>query len=349
MLLGEPLDKNSSLVRASLDLIEASIHESHLKELVDEALASYEPTDLAKGMFISVKSLMVAMRMSYNFSSLCELLNTDIKQKALKGKDVSVDYKVMRILEIMEEGEGGSFYLQIHTLQKINETLMVLIGMFKRMSFLYYQNDAERDSLETIFYLRETLNRYALEEINRKQEQNKLIAVLRAEKLAAQEALHLTEVLDSNFTFEVTETGAKVAYLKTEVFQKEHVRKAINVPHQVELLKGLCLVTCVFLSRNLLEAGNSILTILEARRNEIEADSLDSIVDEEDMQIMVDAIDLLESVAVLDEENFYQKAYALDEIEDVILSLSTSFYRTYRYGADQDISMILSDFKELLK
>lgn len=348
MILAELLDNNNQIVRTSLDLIEESTRERDVEAMVKDVATTQEPHELAKGMFIAVKTLMYAMRETYDFSALREFLNADIKGKALAGKNVSIDYKIISILELMEEG-GGSFYLQIHSLPDPVETVVSLINMFKRLTFLYFQEDPQRDALKAIPDLTEELKKYSRAKAQRQQEQKQLIAVMRAEKSATEDALHLMEVLAPHWLIDVTEDGEKIPHLNEKAFQIEEVRKAINVPHQVDLLKGLCLVTCVFLSQNLLAAGNSISFILEHRRKEIEAESLDPISDDDAIKIQYNAIDLLECAAMIDEEGFYQKAYAIDDVEDVILSLSTSLHRTSRYVADQDTKTFISDFRDLLK
>lgn len=247
----------------------------------------------------------------------------------------------------MEE-EGGSFYLQVNRLQKPVETIAILIKIFKRLSFLYYQEDSEIDALKAIPYLRQELDKYSRDKKNRLKEQNQLIAVMRAESSSVEDALHLMEVFAPHFLIDITESGERIPHLNEKAFQLDEVRGAINVPHQVDLLKGLCLLTCVFLSKYLLEAGPSISPILEARRNEIEAESYDYGVEEDDVEIQRKAVELLECTARLDEEEFYQQAYGADDVEGIILSLSTSLYRTTRYVANEDFQNFVLIFRNLL-
>lgn len=348
MILAELLDNNNALVATSLELIEESLKEPNVDAMVKDAVKAQEAHELTKGMFIAVKTLMFAMRETYGFPTLCNFLYSDAEELALKGGDVSIDYKVVNLLTSMEE-EGGSFYLQVHSLPKPVQTITCLIKMFKRLSFLYYQESPEFDALKALPYLRKELYKYSREKNQRLKEQDQLIAVMRAERLSIEDALHLMEVLAPHFLIDITEDGERIPHLNEKAFQLPEVRNAINVAHQVELLKGLCLITCVFLSRYLLEAGPSITPILETRRKEIEAESSELDPDEDDLEIQTNAMELLACVAKLDEESFYQQAYAVDDIESVIISLSTSLYRTSRYVANQDVVALASDFRNLLK
>lgn len=348
MILAELLDNNNALVRTSLELIEESLKEYDVEAMVNDVVKTQEPHELTKGMFIAVKTLMFAMRETYGFPTLCNFLYSDAEELALKGRDVSIDYKVVSLLVSMEE-DGGSFYLQVHSLPKPVQTVACLIKMFKRLSFLYYQEDPELDALKAIPFFSEELNKYSREKTRRQKEQDQLIAVMRAESSSVEEALHLMEVLSPHFLVDITEDGERIPHLNEKAFQLHEVRNAINVAHQVELLKGLCLITCVFLSKYLLEAGPSIAPILETRRKEIEAESSELDPDEDDLEIQINAMELLTCVARLDEENFYQQAYAVDDVEGVIISLSTSLYRTSRYVANEDPKSFIELFRNLLK
>lgn len=348
MILGELLDTNNTLVRTSLELIQESIKERNVDAMVEDVLKAMEPHELTKGMFIAVKTLMFAMRETYSFPTLCQFLTTDIQEKALTGEDVSTDIKIVNLLISMED-EGGSFYLQVHSIPSPVPVISSLIKMFKRMSFLYFQEDAETDALKAIPELIEEVKKYSKDKALRRKEQNQLIAVLRAENSAVQEALHLMEVFAPHFIIDITESGEKIPHLSEKAFQVDQVRTALNVPHQVELLKGLCLMTCVFMSKYLLEAGSSISSIIENRRREIEAESYDYGVEKEDIAIQQDAMELLDCTAKLNEEGFYQQAYSVDDVEGVIISLSTSLYRTSRYVAGETIENFILVFKDLLK
>jgi hypothetical protein len=348
MILAELLDNNNALVRTSLELIEESLKEHDVEAMVKDVVKTQEPHELTKGMFIAVKTLMFAMRETYSFPTLCNFLYSDAEELALKGRDVSTDYKVVNLLVSMEE-DGGSFYLQVHSLPNPVQTVTCLIKMFKRLSFLYYQENPDFDALKAIPFFSEELNKYSRDKTQRQKEQDQLIAVMRAEGASVQDALHLMEVLAPHFLIDITEDGERIPHLNEKAFQLHEVKTAINVAHQVELLKGLCLITCVFLSKYLLEAGPSIIPILETRRKEIEAESSELDPDEDELEIQTNAMELLACVAMLDEESFYQQAYAVDDIEGVIISLSTSLYRTSRYVANQDVVTLASDFRNLLK
>jgi hypothetical protein len=348
MILGDLLDNNNELVRTCLELIEASVKERDIEAMVEEAIKTMEPQELTKGMFITVRNLMFAMRRSYEFSTLCNFLYSDLEELSRLGRDVTLDYKIINLLTLMD-GEGGSFYLQVHSLNSPVQAVTILIKMFKRMSFLFFQEDAEHDTLKTVPHLIEELNKLRDEKASRQKEQARLTAVMRAEKLAVEEALHLTKVLAPHFITDISETGARIPRLAEKAFQVDEVRNAINVPHQVELLKGICLLTAVFLSKYLMEAGTSILPIIEHRRKEVEAESFEYGVEADDIVIQLDAMDLMERTAKLDEEGFYQKAYSVDDVEGVILSLSTSLYRTVRYAANDTIDNFVTVFQDLLK
>lgn len=348
MILGELLDNNNELVRTCLELIEASVKERDIDALVEEALKTMEPQAVTKGMFITVRNLMFAIRRNYEFPTLCNFLYSDIEELSRTGQDVTLEYKVVNLLTLME-GDGGSFYLQVHSLDSHAQAIVILIKMFKRMSFLFFQEDAENDTLRTVPHFIEELNKLSNDKASRQKEQARLIAVLRAEKLAVQEAIHLMKVLSPHFITDISETGEKIPRLNDKAFQVDEVRKAINVPHQVELLKGLCLLTSVFLSKYLMEAGSSILHIIDHRKKGIEAESLEYGVEADDTAIQLDAMELLECTAKLDEEGFYQKAYSVDDVEGVILSLSTSLYRTIRYAADETVDNFVMVFNDLLK
>lgn len=86
MILGALLDTNNTLIRTSLELIEESLKEHDVEAMVQDVVKNQEAHELAKGMFIAVKTVMFAMRETYEFASLCNFLYSDIEELARKGQ-----------------------------------------------------------------------------------------------------------------------------------------------------------------------------------------------------------------------------------------------------------------------
>lgn len=344
MILGKLLEDNTALAKSSLNLIEAGVITPSVKaELILVALKIHGSSEVVKGLLIVLKTLFHGMKECYSLDAIHETLRSEIVESLSKGQDVSIDIKVLSLLEAVEEN-GGSFYLQINTIQEPAKLTVALIDLFERFCFVYYQDNPNKDALKAIPPLRSTLNYYIDESKLREEEEAKLVEAMRKERVAVEEALQLMELLEPRFSINTTQDGKKVPYLSEETLDADDTMRAVEPVNQIELLKGVCLVTCLALSMFHCKAGFSLLSVLYVRRQELVFDP-----EEETVQIQHLGLNLLEAIAAQDEQDFYQQAYAIDDLSAVIISLNTSLYATTQYVAHEDIMTLVKVIRELLK
>lgn len=344
MNLGKLLEDNTVLVKSSLNLIEATVKTPDAKtRLIEDALSAQESSEVVKGLLIALKALFHGMKEDYSLAAIHESLRSEIEESVRKSQDVSIDSTALSLLEAVEEN-GGSFYLQINSIQEPVKVTAALIDLFERFCYVYYQDSPRKDALKAIPPLRSTLNYYIEEGELREEEEAELIEAMRKNRDAVEEALQLTELLECRFSVDTTEDGKKIPYLSEETLNTDDIMKAVEPVNQVELLKGLCLVTGLSLSMFLCKAGMPLSSVLYVRRQELASDPED-----ENIQLQHLGLNLLESLAAKDEQGFYQQAYAIDDLSAVIVSLNTSLYATTRYVAHEDTLTLVKVLRELLK
>lgn len=329
MYLPDVVAANIDEVSVALELIEKSTEGPNLVELVINTSTHQERAALTKGMFIAVRILFGTMHQEYDIPTLRAFMSSDAELEKLRGKDVSVDYKVIDLLDAID-GDGGSFYLQLHSIKEPIVVIVHLLLLFKKMCYRYYQVNEHTDALNALPYVQAYVNQVHGEMIQRDAEEARFITLMKDTTVAIEDALRLIEVLSPHWTVDRTEDGEKVFHLSAEAIEVDEVRDAVigtrSPQEQVELLRGVCLVTSLFLSMHL--ASSSIVPIVEERRWQLDAEANPNDYDDDDYITENHALDLLESVARFEDDDFYQKAYGMDDIYGLVLVLNSSLIRT---------------------
>lgn len=347
MYLPDVVAANIGAVNGALKLIEKSTEGPNLVELVVNTSTHQERAELTKGMFIAVRILFRAMQQEYDIPTLHGFMSSEAELEKLRGKDASVDYKVIDLLKAID-GNGGSFYLQLHSIKEPIVVIVHLLLLFKKMCYRYYRVNLDGDTLKALSQIQGYVHLIHGEMMERDAEEARFIALIKNAGVAIEDSLRLIEVLSPHWTVERTEDGEKAFHLSAESLELDEVRDAVigtrSHHEQVEMLKAICLVTSLFLSMHL--ASSSIVPIVEERRWQLDADANPN---DDDWITENDALDLLESVARFDDDSFYQKAYSIDDIYGIALVLNSSLTRTGSNLLNMKPKDIVSDLRKAIR
>jgi hypothetical protein len=333
MHLPEVVADNIKTFRDALNLIEISVEKPDVVELVLDSLDRHEQAELAKGMFIATKLLLRSSNSTYDRAT--------IQKMSAYGLE-----RIVHLLDAMDD-DGGSFYLQLHRLNELPEIITDLILLFKESCFRHYNTNRNTDTLNVVSQFTAYVNKISEDRGIRDKERTLFVELMRKESESVEQALSLVETLAPHFVMDVTEDGQKVHFLNEKSLHGDEIQEAISAANPIELLKGVCIISCAFLSLYL--TVGSIVPVLAERRAQLIMDTSPDDEEDDDIYIQHLALDVTDSIARMNEQEFNRQAYALDDIYGVIMSLNTSLYRTAVNGLNRSTKDIASSLRQLLK
>jgi hypothetical protein len=130
----ELMGENASAAKSALRLVELNEQEATeaTTSEMTELLVTHEPADIIKGLCYLVSVVAVSISGGEAPQLFYKAIRTSMDTAAAQGHDVSVNYKVLDLLDAAS-GHGGSFYLQIHSMQEPFEVILGLTTLFQTL------------------------------------------------------------------------------------------------------------------------------------------------------------------------------------------------------------------------
>ena len=347
MKLVKAVTDNVETIRNAFNLIETDLESPYLAEMILAALSHQERLEVTKGMFFVVKLLFRSISYAPEPSVVNQLAANAKNGKLFSETDEQNSALTLaRVLSSMDN-DGGSFYLQLFAIKNPAEVTFQLIHIFEQVSFKFYDTDIKRDSLTALGHFRRYVNEITTDKIKREQELNAYTNLMVQESSSVELALQMVEILSDYFTVKRTEDNEELYYLNEKAYYADEIVEVAYITDQVELLKGVCIVSCLFLALYLTEG--SILPIIDDRRAQLIVESyLDNEENEHATATQHIALNLMTHVASLNEEAYYEEVEGVDDLYEVMLSLNTSLYRTAREGLRRSSKEIAASLRHLL-
>jgi hypothetical protein len=154
----ELMGENASAAKSALRLVELNAHqvsETASAEVV-EILETNDPVELIKGLCYIISVVSTHLCGGASPAPIYQAIRTSMDVAAYEGHDVAVNYKVLDLLDAAS-GHGGSFYLQIYSLQEPFVVILGLTTLFQTLVKSSLRKDIEEVTDYLNYLIDETL------------------------------------------------------------------------------------------------------------------------------------------------------------------------------------------------